>query len=234
MNRTITNTIRFIMDECIPSFIRNSKYFMYPFFYYAYRGKDIKRAMNFKSLVLNFSEQEYIDYYKNLDTISRNRKTDLNASSIRYIHDQLDRSATNLVDIGCGKGYLLKGLAGKGLALTGCDIVKTSDATEYKFVKSNIYNLPFSDGEFDIVICAHTLEHIVEIEKAIAELKRITKEQLIIVVPCQRYFYYTLDEHIHFFPHKEAVTSLIGIKEHTCKKLMGDWVYIGYPNKEST
>ena len=49
MNRKLTNSIRFVMDELIPPFIRDSKIFMYPFFYLAYRGRNIREMMDFKS-----------------------------------------------------------------------------------------------------------------------------------------------------------------------------------------
>ncbi|MFM2048604.1 MAG: hypothetical protein RI955_1152, partial [Bacteroidota bacterium] len=42
MNRSLTNTIRFILDECIPPLIRDSRWFMYPFFYIWYKGKKVK------------------------------------------------------------------------------------------------------------------------------------------------------------------------------------------------
>ena len=227
MNRNITNIIRFLMDECLPPFIRDNKFFMYPFYYYAYRGKNIKNVMKFKSLVYSFTEKQYNDFYNNLDTISRNRKTDLNFPSIRYIIENLDKSSKNLLDVGCGRGYFLSQLQSSNFELFGCDIVDKGNSANYQYVKGNIENLPFSDKTFDIVTCFHTLEHIIDLEKAVSELKRITKKQLIIAVPCQRYFYYTLDEHVNFFPFKEKLTSVINIKNHHCKKIWGDWVYVG-------
>ncbi len=237
MNRSITNTIRFFMDECIPPIIRDSKYFMYPFYYYAYRGKNIKRVMNFKSLVYSFSTEEYNSFYKNLDTISRNRTTDLNKKSLDHIINSLDNSAQTLLDVGCGNGYFLKKLGHTKFQLSGCDIAEPKDINGFLFYNAKIEKLPFSDKQFDIVTCFHTLEHIVNIETAVSELKRITKKQLIIVIPCQRYYYYTLDEHVHFFPFKEKLTSLIDIKDSSCEKIWGDWVYNGrkaddaHPNK---
>ena len=228
MNRSLTNIIRFVMDECVPPIIRDSKYFMYPFYFYAYRGKNLKQTMNFKSLVYDFTEQEYIDFYNQLDTISRNRNTDLNSPSINFIIQNIDKSAKNLIDIGCGKGYFLKQLKNSGLELHGCDIVDKDNSKEYNYTKGNIEQLPFADKQFDIVACFHTLEHIINLEKAVSELKRITRKQLIIAVPCQRYFYYTLDEHVNFFPIKEKLTSVIKIKDHSCEKIWGDWVYMGH------
>ena len=42
-------------------------------------------------------------------------------------------------------------------------------------VKADICNLPFSDNEFDVILCNHVLEHIPDDTKAIQELYRVLK-----------------------------------------------------------
>jgi SAM-dependent methyltransferase len=230
MNRKLTNTIRFVMDELIPPFIRDSKIFMYPFFYLAYRGKNVKEMMNFKSRVYNYTPEKYAHLYNNLNSISRNRITDLNQASIEFILNELKDQDGNIIDIGCGSGYLLN-LIGKkypNLNRTGFDIKKGNGNENYQFVEGNLENLPFKENSFDVVICCHTIEHLLKLDVCIKELVRITKKKLIIVTPCQRYFYYTLDEHVNFFPLKEQLTHLFPFKNYNCKSLQGDWGYIGY------
>ena len=72
-------------------------------------------------------------------------------------------------------------------------IVKT-----FNYSTQNIKNLKFKDSFFDTVICCHTIEHIPDINSAVNELKRIAKKEIIIVVPKQRFYFYTLDLHLHF------------------------------------
>ncbi|MGC4128867.1 MAG: methyltransferase domain-containing protein [Bergeyella sp.] len=43
-------------------------------------------------------------------------------------------------------------------------------------VKADILNLPFGDEEFDVVICNHVLEHIIDDRKAMSELFRVMKK----------------------------------------------------------
>ncbi|MCB9201566.1 MAG: class I SAM-dependent methyltransferase [Flavobacteriales bacterium] len=43
-------------------------------------------------------------------------------------------------------------------------------------VKADILDLPFSDNEFDVVICNHVLEHIEDDKKAMSELYRVMKK----------------------------------------------------------
>lgn len=204
---------------------------MYLFYVYAYRGRDVQTAMNFKKKVYGFTEREYIDFYNNLNSISRNRKTDINEASIKYVLDNLDKSGGSLLDVGCSSGYFLDRLAKKNkqIELVGCDIVenKNSDAT-YKYVKADIKKLPFVDNQFDVVTCFHTLEHIVNPEKAIEELKRVAGKQVVIAVPCQRYYFYTLDEHVNFWFYEDKLIEDMKLEKFLCKKLSGDYLYIGW------
>ena len=231
MNRRVTNTIRYVMDECIPPVIRDSRWFMYPFFYFAYRGKNIREVMHFKSNVYSYTPQQYAAFYNGLDTISRNRKTDLNQACIDFILEKIDPMSDSIIDIGCGGGYLLQEIARKfpSKHLTGFDIKEPSGKEPFTYVHGNIEQLPFEDESFDTVICCHTIEHLLQLDQCIRELVRITRKQLFIVTPCQRYFYYTLDEHVNFFPFKEKLTSLFPFEDYECKKLNGDWAYLGRP-----
>lgn len=217
------------MDELLPPFIRDTKWFMYPFYYFAYRGRNLKEVMDFKSKVYSFTEKDYDHFYNNLNTISRNRVTDLNQACIDFVIDNIDKTAHNVIDIGCGKGYLLSVIKEKHPQLEqfGFDI-KNPDGTEpFNYVKGNIESLPFADKQFDVVTCCHTVEHLINLEQCVKELKRITKKQLFIVTPKQRFYYYTLDEHVNFFPYKEKLTSVLDMDKNVCKNLDGDWAFLG-------
>lgn len=218
------------MDECLPPVIRDNKYFMYPFFYYAYRRKNIDQTMNIKSLVYNLSDEEYSSFYNDLDTISRNRETDLNTGCLNTIIDSISSPIGSLLDIGCSNGFLLEKIHEKypELRLYGVDIKQAKKSGNYDFIAAFVERLPFQDKSFDVVTCCHTLEHIKNEQKAINELKRITRKQLIIVVPCQRYYFYTLDEHINFYPFKEKLISTVNMTKYECQKILGDWFYKGY------
>ncbi len=229
MNRKLTNKIRFFMDELIPPLIRDTKWFMYPFYYFSYRGRNLKTVMDFKSKVYSFTENEYDEFYNNLDTISRNRVTDLNDACIDFIIDNIDKTSANIIDIGCGKGHLLSVIKKKhqNINQSGFDIKNPEGNEPFTYIKGNIESLPFKDKQFDIVTCCHTVEHLINLDQCMAELKRITKKQLFIITPKQRFYYYTLDEHVNFFPYKEKLTSVIKINNNLCKNLGGDWAYLG-------
>ncbi len=230
MNRTITNAIRFVMDEFLPPVIRDNRIFMYPFFYLAFKGKNIKRAMNLKSEIWDYTEEDYIKLYQEQESISRSRVTDLNEKSIKFMLERLDPGSKTILDVGCGNGYWLSRLDQSKYDIAGCDIKSNIRYTDCKFYEGHLEHLPFEDNAFDIVTCHHTLEHVIHPQKAVAELKRVAKNQIVVVVPKQRYFYYTLDEHVNFFPISGPLVKLFDLKEYSCDNVWGDWVFIGNPS----
>ena len=236
MNRSVTNAIRYVLDELLPPVLRDARWFMYPFFYIWYKRNpaQVKLMMDFKALAYDMTEEEFINAYRNLDCMARDRPTDLNNASINYMLTMLDPTATSLMDVGCGNGYWLNKVGEKHpqLKLTGCDLydnVATLKNADY--VKGSIYELPFADNAFDIVTCHHTIEHLRELPDAINELKRVAKKQLIIVTPRQRYYFYTMDMHLNFYPIAAYLQQAILVKDNICKDMQGDWVYIGKLNK---
>jgi SAM-dependent methyltransferase len=240
MNRNITNAIRTVMDEWLPPFIRDSKWFMYPFFYYWYRGDKatMEAYMNFKANVYRWTTQEYEDFYINKRPKSRaaSRPTDLNAECIQYMLAHFHPEAKTIIDIGCGNGYFLQQVAafdtqGK-YELHACDVMASKHLGErIAYHQGNIESLPFADKSFDVVTCHHTIEHIPSPHRAVAELKRIARKQILLVTPRQRYYYYTLDEHVNFFPVGGMLEHLMEtgapFARHECLNLKGDWMYVG-------
>lgn len=233
MNRSITNAIRYVMDNWMPPAIRDTRWFMYPFFHIWFKGKNVRLYMDFKDIAYGLTEEEFSEIYRNLDCLAYDRPTDMNMPSIKYLVESLDKSANTLLDVGCGRGFLLNYISEHtNLKTTGCDLydkVDTLKKSDYK--KGTIYKLPFEDNAFDVVTCSHTIEHLRELPEAIKELKRVARKQLIIVTPCQRYYFYTMDLHLNFYPIASYLQKEINIASNVCKNIQGDWVYLGNLNK---
>ena len=237
MNRRTTNAIRFVLDELLPPIIRDSKVFMYPLYVFAYGKLDVRREMAFKELVRGWSSADYQDFYRSLtSSISRRRVTDLNAPSVTRILAEL-ANATTVVDVGCGNGWLLAqiGESRPEISLFGVDVVDAPRITgKYRYTRGVVERLPFQDDAFDVVVCTHTLEHLLDLKGAVAELTRVTRHKLVVVVPRQRPYRYTLDEHVNFFRHRYELVDAIGLDEFTCDNVSGDWVYVGRPQPKAT
>ena len=186
--------------------------------------------MNFKTEILNIPDSELLNIYSNLESRSRDRETDLNNNTIKKINSIINSKSENLIDVGCGNGFLLNKIK-LPLSKFGCDVFdedKYKSSQTFNYSKQDIKNLKFKDNFFDTVICCHTIEHIPDIYSAVNELKRIAKKEIIIVVPKQRFYFYTLDLHLHFFPDRFSIINLIGLNRYTLFEIDGDWLYIGY------
>ncbi len=225
LSRNFTNIFNWILDNLIPPFFRDSRIIMTPFFLLLFRKKH-HRFMNFKENVLNLNSEEIIEYYKELSSYHINRKTDLNKESINFILNNIE--GESVLDISCGSGFLAKEIVKKhSIDVVGADFIipetiKTS--VNPKFIESPIEKIPFPDNHFDTVISAHTLEHVVNIHLAISELRRVCRKKVIIILPRQRNYKFTFDLHLHFFPYKYSVLSMMNNKG-TCFSLQNDWVY---------
>src|SRR3989344_6097785 len=102
----------------------------------------------------------------------------------------------NILDVGCGEGFVLGHLKKRGFAanLTGVDISEEAISAGLaifpglNLVKGSVYNLPFADDYFDVVMCLEVLEHLAEPEKALQELVRVSKKYCLVSVPNEPFF----------------------------------------------
>jgi ubiquinone/menaquinone biosynthesis C-methylase UbiE len=228
MKRETTTRIRYVMDELVPPAVRDSRWFMWPFFVLAYGTFSVRNFMEFKSRAYSMTEEEYRHFYSSLDrSISRRRQTDLNDASLKFILHGLPACAdAALLDVGAGNGYLLGRLAQARAwrRIAGVDVVAGDDpAGRFERHAGLLPSLPFRDAEFDVVTCTHVIEHLLDVEASVKELLRITRRRLFVVVPRQRYFYYTLDEHLNFYPRIEPLLRLFKPYPVTCTTQDGDW-----------
>jgi ubiquinone/menaquinone biosynthesis C-methylase UbiE len=93
----------------------------------------------------------------------------------------------NVLDVGCGIGQHSARLARRGFTVEAVDISagrvaaarqnleRQGLATKVRVMQGDaVAGLPYADGSFDGVLCWGVLTHIPEIEKAMAELIRVT------------------------------------------------------------
>jgi SAM-dependent methyltransferase len=232
LNRRFTNAIRFMFDELLPPILRDSRWFMYPFFRIAYRGKNVREAMDFKRNVFGYSRQQYADFYSGLDSISRNRATDLNDGCLRAIYASMGDADRSIVDVGCGGGYLLRELQQRfpGRDLLGIDVVERPATLPegIAFRQADIMDLDLAPASADVVTCCHVLEHILDYRTTMKKIVAAARRKVILVVPLQRPYFYTLDEHVNFFLFPEQFAWEVGLAECRWERIDGDLFYIGF------
>lgn len=103
----------------------------------------------------------------------------------------------SLLDAGCGEGFVVDLLAKAypDVKITGIDV--SEEAIEFakknfgdsaRFRPGSVYKLPFSDKSFDTVLCSEVLEHLDDPNRAVAELRRVARNYVVISVPHEPYF----------------------------------------------
>jgi len=109
-------------------------------------------------------------------------------------HYQL-KPGDKVLDIGCGKGFLLYDLsiAVPGIDIVGIDISSyaiehAKDEIKDKLIVANATSLPFENNEFDLVISLNTLHNLPchMLEKALNEMQRVGKKNKYLVVESYR------------------------------------------------
>jgi ubiquinone/menaquinone biosynthesis C-methylase UbiE len=204
MKRETTNRIRHVLEEWLPPALRDSSPMRWLF--RRYWGRLIDDLEQFRATIHQVTSEQYADIYRRMPRIQDG--TDNSEACIQRIGALL--VGDTVCDVGCGTGYLLKALRqGAGSrSFTGVDFqidpATAANAPGASFVESAIETLPFADRAFDTVICTHVLEHVLDIPRAIAELRRIVARRLIVVVPLEREYRFTFNPHVHFFPYPHS------------------------------
>jgi len=94
-----------------------------------------------------------------------------------------DYKYNNLLDIGCGTGYLIDMLSKEKKAkYTGLDlspkmleVARNKNIDNANFVEGRSDELPFEDNTFDVVTCSQSFHHYPETDKPMQEALRVLK-----------------------------------------------------------
>lgn len=208
IGRRVVNAVRFGLEDLLPPALRDSVLFL-PLMHLAW-GRNARRFIEFRDRVRTMGEAEYASCYAALSPISG--ACDLNRACLDRILAEV--AGTSVLDAGCGRGDLALRIAGAhpSIRVVGADIAPPSlpDApANLAFVQGWLGRLPFAQASFDTVICTHTLEHVLDLDSALADLRRIARRRLILVVPRERESKYPFNLHVHFFPYTHTFLNRI-------------------------
>jgi ubiquinone/menaquinone biosynthesis C-methylase UbiE len=145
-----------------------------------------------------FTDQQYLtqDQYKdssNLDArIAIHQKFSTNPQGwFNWIFDVLVKvpAESKILELGCGSGEMWKECVSRiptGWVITLTDLSDGMlDAAwrnlvplgrNFKFEQMDAQSIPYGDKTFDVVIANHVLFHVPDREKALAEIKRVLKD----------------------------------------------------------
>jgi SAM-dependent methyltransferase len=203
MRREMTNRIRFVLEDIVPPVLRDSGLFKAAAsMAWGHHVADLAR---FRERAAFLTDEEYEALYRKHPRVHED--TDNSDACIAAI--TADIVGASAMDVGCGTGALLRRVRDtcKDLgALVGVDFVIDPELRDQgiQYFAAKVETLPFPDKAFDTVICTHVIEHIVDYRAAIAELRRVTRRRLILVVPREREYRYTFNPHVNFFPYTHS------------------------------
>lgn len=157
----------------------------------------------------NFYDNDYSEHQDNFDSLyaqwgSIRSQEQLNSlkvnpkltkyatkfqTEIIYSNINLD-DESRILDVGCGYGFDLMriNLLNPGVQLFGCDVSKVmirqavANGTPGHLMVSFMERLPFPDSFFDSVFSHEALEHVLDPERCIAEMSRVTRQKGSIVI----------------------------------------------------
>ena len=190
-------------------------------------GKHRGEFMAFKESAFALTPGQFADVYRRVAGTELQGETDLNEACTAAILGEVKGS--RVLEVGCGRGWLAARMVGVASDVTASDIV-LGDATRaiasVKFEEASVEALPYSDDSFDVVVCTHTLEHVQDLPKALAELRRVARDRLVVVVPKERPYRYSFNLHLHFFPYPWSWQAVAGAVPGATLRDLGDWFYV--------
>lgn len=224
--RTVSLHIRNTLDNWVPASIRDSRLVMAPLLRLAL-GRHHSEFMDFKARAFSMTPEEFADVYRRVAGSEVQGETDLNEACAEAILTEV--RGRRVLEVGCGRGWLAQRLVGVAAEVTASDIV-LAEATQgipgVTFAEASVEALPWPDDEFDVVVCTHTLEHVQNLPKALAELRRVAREHLVVVVPKERPYRFSFNLHLHFFPYPWSWQAVAGAVPGATLRDLDDWMYV--------
>lgn len=114
-----------------------------------------------------------------------------NASTYRVLISAIKKyapSGARILDVGCGRGELLKYASDIGYVMNGCDMDETCVKMGAEYGKVQCLSVDELspekfDGKFEIVVMSHVLEHVENPKDTIRKLALLSNKYLLISVP---------------------------------------------------
>src|SRR5207253_2019227 len=175
--RRVTNSIRYVLDNWLPPVVREFRP-LAKVLALAFHGRDFD--LDFKRRAHQLSDDEFAAAYDRLRPNQKRpyRLTDMTERQLAWMTRRA--LGPDVLEVGCGWGALAERLARRGdLWVTATDLAASNvesarrrlhgDCLPIHWQQADGEKLPFADKSFDSTLCAHTLEHVRDFDKAVRE-----------------------------------------------------------------
>lgn len=136
-------------------------------------------------------------------------------------------AAPRILDVGCGRGNLIRALARLGCECTGTELdgfafpsLPAEETARIRFVHGSVERLPLEPAQFDVINIWHVLEHVVEPGAVIAKLASLLKPGGVLIVGVPNFgsfaarlfgpgwFHLDLPRHLYHFDRESLIARL--------------------------
>lgn len=132
------------------------------------------------------------------------------------------------LDVGCAEGYFVNivrerfGAEVWGIDLSTIAVAKAHEKYSLMVAGGDATSLPFPTGSFDLVYSTEVIEHVLEPEAMLAEMRRVSRGTVVVTTPVSR----TADEHEPDYELK-AEGHVNNFDPATVKRLFGGEARLG-------
>jgi len=127
-----------------------------------------------------------IDY----DSVAYAKANRLDRHHVRRIAEVFpDLAGMRLLEVGCGRGHLLRLMQDAGANASGVDLnpqaIAQGEANAMAVASAS--SLPFPDAYFDALVSVHAIEHLPDLDAALAEMVRVVRPggRLLLIYPAE-------------------------------------------------
>ncbi len=208
MSRDLQRPFRYVLDQVLPPFVRDS-FLMKQALKIIFKS-DSELVWNFRQNFPTMSEEEVQHIYARLSKHALKVSTDINTRCLVNVIDEM--SGKDVLDAGCGTGKLAESRNFKsycGVDFVEHELWKTVQSSNTTFSEMSVEALKFDDNSFDLVVCAHVLEHVRNPIRVLNEIKRVTKSRAIVILPRERSYKAGFNLHVNHFQYDWEVRALL-------------------------
>jgi ubiquinone/menaquinone biosynthesis C-methylase UbiE len=132
------------------------------------------------------------------------------------------------LDVGCAEGYFMeivrKRFGGEvwGVDLSPVALAKAHDKHGLTVAAADATRLPFADGSFDVVYSTEVIEHVLDPDLMVSELRRVARDTVLVTTPVSQ----TEDEHEPDFELR-AEGHVNNFDPVTVRRLFGPEAHLG-------
>jgi 2-polyprenyl-3-methyl-5-hydroxy-6-metoxy-1,4-benzoquinol methylase len=141
--------------------------------------------------MLTFEKKKtYFDHYwkqQPADKVARRAR-----ERARLVSDLIGSRTGRLLDVGCGRGFILDFMARRGFHVTGADVAPAAVAMAgERGCKAVLFDLETEEmeGKYDVILCLEVLQQLADPVKALVKLRLLLADDGVLIISLPNEFH---------------------------------------------